>query len=132
MSQENVETVEEAWRATNRRDIDALLDLMTDDVDLRPPSHMLDGIVFRGHAGVREWMVRTAESWSKLEGSPHEVASVGEQLVMAIDVRLIGHESGVSVNQRSFVVYTLREGKLGAIIAYPSEREALEAVGLSE
>ena len=132
MSQENVEIVKQGWRAINRGDTDALVDLMTDDVDLRPPSHMLDGIVFRGHAGVREWMKRQAESWSKLEGSPHELASVGEQLVMAIDVRLIGHESGVPVNQRSFVVYTLREGKVAAIIAYPGEREALEAVGLSE
>jgi ketosteroid isomerase-like protein len=132
MSQENVEIVEEGWRAINRGDTDALLNVMTDDVDLRPPSHMLDGIVFRGHAGVREWMERQAESWSELEGTPHEVARLGDQLVMAIDVRLVGHESGVPVNQRSFVVYTFREGKVAAIIAYPGEREALKALGLSE
>ena len=132
MSKGNVEIVEEGWRAINRGDTDAVLELMTDDVDLRPPSHMLDGITFRGHAGVRAWMERMAESWSKLEASPHELASVGEQLVMAIDAQLIGHESGVPVNQRSFVVYTLRAGKVAAAIAYPGEREALEAVGLSE
>ena len=132
MSQENLELVEEAWRATNRGDTDALLDLVTDDVDLRPPAHMLDGITFRGHAGVRAWMERQAESWSELEGSPHELASVGDQLAMAIDMRLIGHESRVPVNQRAFFVYTLREGKVAAIIAYPGEREALEALGLSE
>jgi hypothetical protein len=43
MSQENVEIIEEAWRATNHGDVDALLGLLTDDVDLRPPSHRLDG-----------------------------------------------------------------------------------------
>jgi ketosteroid isomerase-like protein len=132
MSAENVEVVKDAWRATNRGDVDALLSLMTDDVDMRPPSHRLDGIVFRGRPGVRAWAERTTETWSKLEGSPHEVASVGEHVVMAIDTRAVGHESGVPINQRQFVVYTLREGKIAASIAYPSEREALEAVGLAE
>jgi hypothetical protein len=57
---------------------------------------------------------------------------VGEYVVMAIDTRLIGHESGVPMNQRQFVVYTLRGGKIAASIAYPGEREALKAVGLEE
>lgn len=130
MSGEKLKIVEEGWRATNRGDVDAVLDAMTDDVDLRPPSHRLDGITFRGHAGVRAWMERQAESWSRLEGSPHELAAVGEHLVTAIDVQLIGHESGVPVNQRVFNVYTFRKGKIAASIAYPTEREALEAVGL--
>lgn len=131
MPGEKMEVVEEGWRAINSGDVNALLDSMTDDVDLRPPSHMLDGITFRGHAGVRAWMERQTESWSKLEGAPHELVTVGEHLVTAIDVQLIGHESGVPVNQRAFTVYTFREGKIAAIIAYPGERDALEAVGLS-
>jgi ketosteroid isomerase-like protein len=74
MPGEKAEIVEEGWRAINRGDVDAVLDFMTDDVDLRP---------------------------------------------------------GVPVNQRAFTVYTFRERKIAAIIAYPGEREALEAVGLS-
>jgi ketosteroid isomerase-like protein len=89
--------------------------------------------VFRGHAGVRGWMERIKETWSELGGSPHAVASVGEHLVMAVDTRAIGHDSGAPIKQREFVVYTMREGKITAIIAYPTERaEALKAVGLSE
>ncbi len=36
--------------AFNRGDIDAVVDLVTEDMDLRPPSHLLDGIVFPGEA----------------------------------------------------------------------------------
>jgi ketosteroid isomerase-like protein len=132
MSQENVGVIEEAWRATNRGDVDGLLAAMTDDVDFRPPSHRLDGTVFRGHAGVRAWMERIKETWSELEGSPHAVVSVGDQIVMAIHTRGVGHESGVPIHQRAFVVYSVRDGKIAACIAYPSEREALKAVGLEE
>ncbi len=130
MPGEKAEIVEASWRALNRGDVDGQLDFLTDDVDLRPPSHMLDGITFRGHAGFRAWMKRQTETWSKLEGSPHELATVGEHLVTAVDVRMIGHESGVPLHQRAFVVYTFRESKIAAIIAYPGEREAREAVGL--
>jgi ketosteroid isomerase-like protein len=132
MSQENVEVIRRGWRATNRGDVDGLLAVMTDDVDFRPPSHRLDGTVFRGHAGVRAWMERIKETWSELEGSPHVVASVGDQFVMAIDTRGVGHESGVPIHQRAFVVYSVRDGKIAACIAYSSEREALDAVGLAE
>jgi uncharacterized protein len=132
VSQENVDVIKEAWRATNRGDIDALLALMTEDVDFRPPSHRLDGALFRGHAGMRAWMERISETWSKLEGTPHEVASAGERVVVAVDTRAIGHESGVPIDQRAFVVYSMRAGKIAACIAYSNKQDALKAVGLEE
>ena len=132
MSRESVHVIEAAWRATNRGDVNGLLAAMTDDVDFRPPSHRLDGTVFRGHAGVRAWMEGIKETWSELEGSPHAVASVGEQIVMVVDTRGVGHDSGVPIHERAFVVYSVRYGKIAACIAYSSEHEALKAVGLEE
>jgi ketosteroid isomerase-like protein len=132
MSQENVEVVERAWQALNRGDVDALVNLLTEDVDLRPPVHLVDGAVFTGHAGARAWWRRVQESWTALEGAPHELASAGEHVVMAIDMRVVGRESGVAASQRVFITYTLHNGKISASIAYPSDREALKAVGLEE
>ena len=132
MSQENVEIVEGVWRAINRRDVEALLDLVTEDLDMRPPSYTLDAIGFRGHAGVREWMERVTTMWSEFNGSPGEVEVRGEHVVFAIDLHLIGRESGVPVNQRFFNVCTFRDDKVATSIAYPSKREALKAVGLEE
>jgi ketosteroid isomerase-like protein len=132
MPQENVEVVHAFLEAFNRGDLDAAVSFLTDDLDLRPPSHLFDGVVFHGHAGFRAWVDRTAESWRRAEGSAREVATVGEHLVMAVHYRLIGHDSGVPVNQSYFSVWTLREGKVAAVISYPGERAALAAVGLSE
>lgn len=127
-----MEVIKEAWRATNRGDVDALLATLTEDVDFRPPSHMMDGTVFRGHAGVRAWMERIEETWSELEGRPDVVASVGEQVVVAIDARAVGRESGVPIHERAFVVFSLRDGKIAASIACPGKHEALKVVGLEE
>lgn len=132
MSRENVEVVRAAIEAFNNGDVDAVLGLATDDVDVRPPSHLLDGVVFRGHEGTRAWMERAAEIWREIEGSAQLLATAGEHVVMGIDIRSIGHDSGVPVDHRYIYVYTLREGKIAAAIAYPSEAEALKAVGLRE
>ena len=133
MSQENVEVVRALLEAFNKGDVDAMLGLATDDVDVRPPSHLLDGIVFRGHAGTRAWMERAAETWRELEVvSAQLLGTVGEHVVMAQDVRSTGHDSGVLVEHRYIYVYTLRDGKVAAAIAYPGETEALEAVGLRD
>ena len=51
---------------------------------------------------------------------------------MGIDIGSTGHNSGVPVEHRYIYVYTLRDGKIAAAIAYPGEADALEAVGLRE
>ena len=132
MSQENVEVVRALLEAFNKGDVGAMLGLATDEVDVRPPSHLLDGIVFRGHAGTRAWMERAAETWREIEVSAQLLAAAGEHVVMAQDVRSTGHDSGVPVSHRYIYVYTLRGGKIAAAIAYPGEAEALEAVGMRE
>ena len=132
MSQENIAVVRGLLEAFNRGDVDAMLGLATEDVDVRPPSHLLDGVVFRGHEGTRAWMERAAETWREIEVSAQLLATAGEHVVMGIDVRSTGHDSGVPVGQRYIYVYTLREGKIAAAIAYPDEAEALEAAGLRE
>jgi ketosteroid isomerase-like protein len=133
MSQENVDVVRALLEAFNKGDVDAMLGLATDDVDVRPPSHLLDGIVFRGYAGTRAWMERAAETWRELEVvSAQLLGTAGEHVVMAQDVRSTGHGSGVPVEHRYIYAYTLRDGKVAAAIAYPGEAEALEAVGLRE
>jgi ketosteroid isomerase-like protein len=114
--------------AYNRGDIDAMLELVTEDVDLRPPSHLVDGVVFRGHAGMRSWAARAAEMWISANTTAQLIAESGDWLVIAIDYDLVARDSGVPVNQRAYTLYEIRDGKIAASIAYPSELEALGAM----
>jgi ketosteroid isomerase-like protein len=114
--------------AYNRGDIEGVLARVTEDIDLRPPSHLVDGVIFRGHAGVRAWAQRATEMWSESRSTAKLVASAGDHLVVAIDYELVGRDSGVPITQRSHAVYTLRDGKIAATIAYASEAEAITAM----
>jgi ketosteroid isomerase-like protein len=114
--------------AYNRGDLEAVLELVTEDMDLRPPSHLVDGVVFRGHAGVRSWAARAADLWSAADTKAELIAESGDRLVIAIDYDLVARDSGVPVTQRAFTLYEIRDGKIAASIAYPSQREALGAL----
>ena len=54
MSQENVELTYRAFDAFNRRDLDASLALMDDDVEGMPRTVFMDGS-YHGHDGMRRW-----------------------------------------------------------------------------
>jgi ketosteroid isomerase-like protein len=130
------ETVEAMLRVLNeafsRGDVEAVLGFTADDVEVRPPTYRLEGIAFHGHVGVRALMERIAETWQAVDFSPRGFTALGDHYVMALDVRLTGHGSGAPVDQRSWTVYTLRDGKVATSFSYPSEREAQEAAGLRE
>ena len=56
MSQEHVDLHYRANDAFNRRDLDALLALMDDDVEVVPRVGAMEGeSSYRGHDGVRRW-----------------------------------------------------------------------------
>ena len=54
MSQENVELVQRLYDAVNRRDLDALLALIDEEVTLLAIAAYVDG-GYHGHDGVRLW-----------------------------------------------------------------------------
>ncbi len=120
--------IERGWAAIRGGDVETLVDMSTEDVELRPPSFWLDGVTFVGHEGVREWFRRQVESWSSLGGAPHVLAAAADRAAVAVDVRAVGHESGVPVDQRAYAVYTFRDGKMAALDSYASEAEALAAL----
>jgi ketosteroid isomerase-like protein len=76
-------------------------------------------------------MERVADTWQEIEVLPREFRVVGDEVVGTSEVRLTGHDGGVPVDQRGALVYTLREGKVAASLAYPTEA-ALDALGLGD
>jgi ketosteroid isomerase-like protein len=128
MAQGDAECVLASIDAYNRGDLETVLSMVTEDMDLRPPSHLVDCVVFRGHAGVRAWAARAQEMWSEARTTAHLVAGAGEHLVIAMDYDLVGRDSGVPVVARAYTLYEMRDGKIAASIAYPSEAEAISAM----
>jgi ketosteroid isomerase-like protein len=138
MSQENVEIVREAAAAFNRRDLDAWLEYLADDIDYRAvegalddhgPIHGKDALL----AHVDDWVGTLGDFMDHFRIEPVELIEAGEDQVIAV-TRTSGRAklSGVETHLTYVAVYTIRDGKIARGREYWTKEQALEAAGLRE
>jgi ketosteroid isomerase-like protein len=131
MSLENVELAHRSIDAFNRRDLDALLALMDDDVQGFPPLASLEGD-YRGHAGIRRWWESVFDNLPDFTIEVLDVRDPGDLTIAALRNRAHGAVSGTPVDQRLWLVGEWRNRKVVWWRTFRSEEEALEAVGMRE
>ena len=131
MSQENVELVHRLIEALNRRDLDAALALMDDDVEVASRIVVIEGGL-RGHDGVRHWWQNWLDTWPDYKVEIVEVRDGGDVTVAAF--RSLGHGAGSELPFQETVwqLCRWRAGKCVAWRIFTNRDEALEAAGLSE
>ncbi len=121
---------EAAYGAVNSGDFDAFVALTTEDVEFTSLVAEAEGTTFHGHDGVRAW-------WETVRGAFEEVrwelldvrGSPGGGVT---HIRMAGTLSGVPVEQTMWQAFKMRQGQVSWWAFFRTEREAHEAVGLSE
>jgi ketosteroid isomerase-like protein len=131
MSQENVDLVERAMDALNRRDYDSFISLMAEDVVSMSRIAVLEGTL-RGHPGVRQWWDSWFVTFPDYDIEIVETRDNGDAVVATL--RALGHggESRVPLEERFWHVSRWKEGQIVWWRTFNTEREALEAAGLPE
>jgi ketosteroid isomerase-like protein len=131
MSQENVEVVRAAYEAFNARDLDALLRLAAEDCEWQPLRAQLEGIVYRGHQGVRQFVSDMDEDWRAYRIDPLEFHDREERVAVVGRVTGLG-QSGVEVDSVAGFVFELERGRIRRIVSGSDPEAALEALGPRE
>ena len=128
MAQENVERHHRTYAAFNRRDLDAFLALMDDDVDAESVIVGVEGR-YQGHERLRHLWNDLLGVWPDLTAQAVEVRDLGD--VTVADLRLHGRGAGSAIptDVRLWVVARWRGGKCISWSDFGTEAEALEAVG---
>jgi ketosteroid isomerase-like protein len=130
MSQENVEIVRRAFAyeiygVGDRAEAEAIFD---PDVVINPteegPSYGLDAI----RDNIEQWK----GAWEELEVTTEEFIDAGDRVLVTAHHRGRGRESGIEVDTRFYLVYSLRNGKVVRSDEYADRAEALEAAGVRE
>ena len=137
MSQENVEIARRAFEAFNRTfaegtdDVYALLD---PDVEFIPIMAILEGITYKGHEGVRQWIEDVKRDWVDFEPRPEDFRDLGDDRVLVLGswrARGRGGDQLLDIPQAAWLTQ-YRKGRLVRLQTFTERKKALEAAGLSE
>jgi ketosteroid isomerase-like protein len=137
MSHENVEVVREVMDLLDRagkggEPVPRLTALFASDVRIDMSRRVFNPDVYEGHEGLRRLGREIGEVWDEFRITPERFIDAGDRVVV-IETRYgLGRESGVKVEHRSAVIWTLADGQVVHMETDLSPDEALEAVGLRE
>jgi ketosteroid isomerase-like protein len=89
--------------------------------------------VYRGREQLNNVFESFRDAWDQLRWEIQEVIDLEDERVLVVNrVRMQGRTSRAEVEATGVQVWTIRNGKLGAVKLYQSKADALEALGLSE
>jgi uncharacterized protein len=118
------------YGALNSGDLEAFLALTAEDVEFTSMVAEAEGTTFRGHDGVRAWWETVRGAFEDVHWELLDVRGSGDRGV--IHFRMTGTLGSVPVEQTMWQATTLRDGRVTWWAFFRTEREALEAVGLSD
>jgi uncharacterized protein len=134
MSQENVEIVRSSFQAFAEGGLDAVAGLWAADINWRAMEGAIDDVgEMHGPEAVRRYLEDWLDMFDDVTLLPDEVLDLGDDRVLAVQ-RGAGRAkaSGIEVELRYAVVYTVRDGKITRAREYVDRERALEAAGLRE
>jgi ketosteroid isomerase-like protein len=136
MSQENIEAFKRAADATNRRDVEALLEEVDPEIEWHPGALMIpvegEAKAYRGHEDVRQMMKNLLETVAEFYVEYSEIRDLGDRIVAIGRLRMVGRGSGAKLESPFASLVDVRNGKAIEVRTYLDPKEALEAAGLKD
>jgi ketosteroid isomerase-like protein len=124
-----VDLTHRGFDAFNRRDLDAFLALLDDDVEAAPALASIEGN-YHGHAGIRRWWESLFEGLPDFSIEAVEVRDIDDLTLAVLRNHAHGAASGTLIEQRLWLVSEWRNGKVIWLQTFRSEAEAVKAVCL--
>ena len=122
-----VALVRAAIEAYNRRDVADLRELMTEDVQLRPPVSALTGRAYVGHTGIVEWLRDVDESFASAEIVPLDLRDLGDKVLALTEFVVEGNESRVPLGSELGLVCDVADGRIASWLGFFNHADAREA-----
>ena len=128
MSQEALDVVRRAFTTFNARAVDDLVGLCDPDSEWVPFRAQLEGMVYRGHDGIRQFVRDMDDDWEAFRIDPVEFHDRDDRVVVIGHVQALGRSSGVDVDSEAGFLFELRAGLIARVVSYSDPAVALEAL----
>jgi len=126
VSPSNVELARSALRAFEQRDMNAIEELCTPDIEFDWSRRLLDPTLIRGYEGIRQFFEEVDGIFDDIVFEEEEILEFGDEVLVISTGRFRGRTSGADVTARGAILWTVRDGKLVRFRFYQTKEDALE------
>ena len=109
---------------------EALFALLADDVEWDYVGAFPESATYHGPAAVRRFFGQWAGAFDDFGFEAEEVVDGGDHVAVLLRQWGRGKETGAHVENRTWQVFTFRDGKIVHCGGHPTKAEAFEAAGL--
>ncbi len=128
----HAQTIQLAYEAWSRRDIDALLEVAHQDSEARPILGANIGTSeYFGHEGLRQWFHDLHQEWETFETSVTGVDERGDRALCTIQVHARGRASGVVIDGELYHLLDFRDCLIVRLEAFQDRDSAMRALEAS-
>jgi ketosteroid isomerase-like protein len=120
------ERIRQAYEAFNTGDMDAVMELLDERVELRPPAASLEPRPLHGREAVREYL--SPNMFEEQTAEPEEIIDEGDRVLVVARTRARGRGSGVQIDATAFHLWTLEDERVIRFEVYLAREEALAAL----
>jgi ketosteroid isomerase-like protein len=128
VSGEDVERLRGAYQAFNEGGVEALLERLAPEVQVRDRESSPDRETRYGKEGIKQLFDSYMEAFDALRLEPEEFIDAGDQIVVCLRQRVRGKGSGAEVVGRIAHAWTIRGGKVVRLRIFGDKERALEAL----
>jgi ketosteroid isomerase-like protein len=122
----NADVIRELTRRWNSGDLDGALELYADDAEMHTGSHWPEQTTYRGREAIRATSLEWVSLWENLQMVIEELEEYGDKVLATGAWEMRGAASGVDGELPSFIVCTLRDGKI-AVLEWFADRDSAVA-----
>jgi ketosteroid isomerase-like protein len=122
---QNIEAISQGYEAVGQGNFDGMLDIVDPEVVIRDRPESPDPRTYHGHAGARQALESSNESFEDFELRPEEFIAEGDYVIVVLKMRGTGRGSGVTVEERIAHQWKVRDGKAVALQVYSDPEDAI-------
>lgn len=116
MSDETVQVLRDAYAAFERRDIDAVMRALDEDIAWTTRIILPSGATYRGHRGVGAFFDALNAAWEQVSVEPEEFIDAGETIVVVVRERVTG--PGGSTDTKAVHIWRMRDARATSFVEY--------------
>jgi ketosteroid isomerase-like protein len=124
----DIELVLSCFDAFRARDVEALLEMLAPDVEVRSLMTEAERIHYHGHDGVRAWLAAVLDIFPDWTPKPAVLTQLDGAVLVEMDVTATAVASGARIDQRFWMAATLGAGKVTWYGFFRTEADALATV----